>query len=227
MPTAKVFDLQGQAVGEQDLSESIFGMPVHEAVLYQVVTAQLVNRRQGNAATKTRAEISGGNHKPYRQKGTGHARQGSTRAPQYRGGGNVFGPKPHPYGHKVPRKMRRIAIRSALSDKANNERVYILQDFTMDEPKTKTMLGFFSAVELTDEVHAHPSTLILLGERDENIIRSARNIPYVKVGHVSAINVVELLKHDYLMLSPEALTFIESTFDDGPPIEITDEDEEV
>ena len=226
MPTAKMYDLQGQEAGQQELVESVFGMPVHEAVLYQVVTAQLVNRRQGNASTKTRAEISGGNHKPYRQKGTGHARQGSTRAPHFRGGGNVFGPKPHAYGHTVQRKMRRIAMRSALSDKVNNERLYILKDFTLEEPRTKTMVEFFRAMALTDEVHAYPSVLILLGERNENIIRSINNIPYVKVGHVSAINVVELLKYDYLMLSPEALTFIEATFDDGMPTLLADEDEE-
>jgi large subunit ribosomal protein L4 len=226
MPTAKIVDIDGQAVGEQDLAESIFGMPVHMAVLHQVVTAQLVNRRQGNASTLTRKEVSGGNHKPYRQKGTGHARQGSTRAPHFRHGGTVFGPHPHPYHHKVQRNMRRIAIRSALSDKAGNERIYILQDFALDEPKTKKMVSFFTALELTDEVHAHPSTLILLAERDENIIRSMRNIPYVKVGHVSSINVVELLKHDYLMLTPEALTFIEETFDDGLPAALEADDEE-
>ena len=225
MPTAKVFDLQGQAVGEQELAVSVFGMPVHESVLHQVVTSQLVNRRQGNASTKNRAQISGGNHKPYRQKGTGHARQGSTRAPHYRGGGNVFGPRPHIYNHQIPRKMRRIAIRSALSDKANNERVYLLRDFVLDTPKTKTMIEFFKTMALTDEVHANPSVLIMLAERDENIIYSIRNIPYVKVGHVSSINVVELLKHDYLMLSPEALAFIEETFDDGMPTAETVEEE--
>jgi large subunit ribosomal protein L4 len=225
MPTAKVFDLQGQAVGDHELLESVFGMPVNEAVLYQVVTAQLVNRRQGNASTKTRAEISGGNHKPYRQKGTGHARQGSTRAPQYRGGGNVFGPHPHPYVQKVLRQHRRIAIRSALSDKANNERIYIVQDFKLDEPKTKPMIEFLGALDLQDDVHAEPSVLILLAERDENIIYSMRNIPHVKVGHVSSINVIELLKHDYLLLTSEALQYIEEAFDDGKPV--VEEEEEV
>ena len=217
MPTAKIIDLQGQQVGEHELAETVFGMPVHTAVLHQVVTAQLVNRRQGNASTKTRAQVSGGNSKPYRQKGTGRARQGSTRAPQFRGGGNVFGPHPHIYHHDVPRKVRRIAIRSALSDKAFNERIMVLQDFKMDEPKTKVMLDFFTGLALTDEVHAHPSVLVLLAERDENVLRSIRNIPYIKVTHVSAVNVVELLKHDYLMLSPEAVTFLETTFDDGMP----------
>lgn len=218
MPTAKIVDLQGEQVGEQDLAEAVFGMPVHTAVLHQVVTAQLVNRRQGNASTKTRAQVSGGNSKPYRQKGTGRARQGSTRAPHFRGGGNVFGPHPHIYHNAVPRKMRRIALRSALSDKAFNERILILQDFHMDEPKTRVMLDFFAKLELTDEVHAEPSVLVLMAAREENVVRSMRNIPHVKVTHVSAINVVELLKHDYLMLTPEAVDFIEATFDDGMPI---------
>jgi large subunit ribosomal protein L4 len=223
MPTAKVFDLQGQQVGEQELAEAVFGMPVHTAVLHQVVTSQLVNRRQGNASTKTRAQVSGGNSKPYRQKGTGRARQGSTRAPQFRHGGVVFGPHPHEYHNRVPRKMRRIAIRSALSDKAYNERILIVQDTALDTPNTKALVAFFTELALTDEVHAYPSSLVLLAERDENFIRSLRNIPYVKYTHVSAVNVVELLKHDYLILSPGAVTFLEETFDDGIPV--PDEDE--
>ncbi len=215
MPTAKIYDLQGQEVGEQTLADGVFGMPVHQAVLHQVVLAQLVNRRQGNASTKTRAQISGGNKKPYRQKGTGNARQGSTRAPHYRGGGNVFGPKPHPYGHRIPRQMRRIAIRSALSDKANNERILVMQDLHLDEPKTRPMVDLFAALALTDEVHAHPSVLVMLAERDENLGRSLRNIPYIKIGHVSSLNVVELMKHDYLMLSTDALAAIEVTFSEA------------
>jgi large subunit ribosomal protein L4 len=218
MPTAKVYDIHGEQVGEQELAEAVFGMPVHTAVLYQVVTAQLWNRRQGNASTKTRAQVSGGNRKPYKQKGTGRARQGSTRAPHFRGGGNVFGPRPHAYHAEVPRKVRRIAMRSALSDKANNERIFVLQDFTMEAPRTRTMIEFFEALELHDEVHAHPSVLVLLAERDENIIYSMRNIPYTKVGHVAAVNVVEIMKHDFLMLTPEAVEFLETTFDDGIPV---------
>jgi len=227
MPTAKIYDLSGQTIGEHELATSVFGMPVHAAVLHQVVTSQLWNRRQGNASTKSRAEISGGNSKPYRQKGTGRARQGSTRAPQFRGGGNVFGPRPHPYHRHVPRQMSRIAIRSALSDKVLNERLFVLQDFIFEVPKTKAMIEFFTTLALTDEVHAYPSVLILMAERDENLTRSTRNIPYVKVGHVSSINVVEIMKHDYLMLSPAAISFIEETFDDGLPVEEAEEDEEI
>src|SRR5579875_2864856 len=218
MPTAKIIDLQGQQVGEQELAEAVFGMPVHTAVLYQVVTSQLVNRRQGNASTKTRAQVSGGNRKPYRQKGTGRARQGSTRSPQFRLGGTVFGPKPHPYVNKVPRKMARIAIRSALSDKAFNERILILNDTTMDAPRTKDLVAFFKALDLHDEVHKHPSVLVMLRERDENFVRSLRNIPYIKYNHVTAVNVIEIMKHDFLILSPDAVSFLEETFDDGIPV---------
>ncbi len=227
MPTAKVYDIQGAEVGEQELSEAVFGMPVHTAVLYQVVTAQLWNRRQGNASTKTRSQVSGGNHKPYKQKGTGRARQGSTRAPHFRGGGSVFGPRPHAYHAEVPRKVRRIAMRSALSDKVNNERVFVLKDFTLEAPRTRTMIDFFAALELHDEVHAHPSVLILLAERDESIIYSMRNIPYIKVGHVAAVNIVEIMKYDFLMLTPEAVDFLETTFDDGIPTpdDVTAEEE--
>jgi large subunit ribosomal protein L4 len=225
MATAKIVDMQGQVVGEQELAPGVFEMPVHQAVLHQVVTAQLWNRRQGNASTLTRAMVSGGNHKPYKQKGTGRARQGSTRAPHYRGGGVVFGPHPHPYHKKVQRQMRRIALRSALSDKAAHERILIVRDLALEAPRTRTMIEFFDTLELTDEVHTPPLVLMLLAERDENVVLSVRNIPYAKVCHVSAINVVELLKHDYLLLTPDALAFIEETFDDGTPA-VAAEDEE-
>src|SRR5579862_2310317 len=141
MPTAKVYDMDGQVVREETLDPYVFGAPVNTAVLHQVVTAQLVNRRQGNASTKTRANVSGGNKKPYKQKGTGHARQGSTRAPQFRHGGTVFGPKPHKYHHDVPKKMRRLAIRSVLSDKVANEQLIVVEDLALEAPRTREMLA--------------------------------------------------------------------------------------
>ena len=206
MPSASVYDMDGKIVREENLDEYVFGAPVNPALLHQVVTAQLVNRRQGTANTRTRAEVSGGNKKPYRQKGTGHARQGSTRAPHYRGGGTVFGPQPHAYERDVPRKMRRLAIRSALSDKAANGRILMMDSLTFDEPRTKTMLALLANLPLDRHV------LLLLPERDENVILSARNIHRVKLGHVSSINVVELLKYDHLLLTAGSVEKIVATF---------------
>src|SRR6202165_2900494 len=141
MPSTTVYNMAGEAVEQLELSEQVFGVIPNVAVLHQVVTAQLVNARQGNASTKTRAEVSGGNKKPYKQKGTGRARQGSTRSPQFRHGGVVFGPKPHVYHHDVPKKMRRLAIRSALSDKVANERLIVVNELNLETPRTKDMLA--------------------------------------------------------------------------------------
>src|SRR5262245_23549402 len=194
MPSANVYDLDGNVVRRYELDPYVFGAPVNMGLLHQVVTAQLVNRRQGNADTKTRSEVSGGNKKPYRQKGTGRARQGSTRAPHYVGGGTVFGPQPHTYERHIPRKMKRHAIRGALSDKAANGRILLMDRLTFDEPHTRAMVEFLEKLPL--ERHL----LVLMPTRDENVILSARNIHRIKVDHVSAINVVELLKYDHLLL---------------------------
>ncbi len=206
MPSASVYDMDGKIVREENLDEYVFGAPVNTALLHQVVTAQLVNRRQGTANTRTRAEVSGGNKKPYRQKGTGHARQGSTRAPHYRGGGVVFGPQPHPYERDIPRKMRRLAIRSALSDKAANGRILLMDSLTFEEPRTKAMLALLENLPLERHI------LLLLPERDENVILSARNIHRVKLGNVSSINVVELLKYDHVLLPVASVEKIVATF---------------
>jgi large subunit ribosomal protein L4 len=180
------------------------------AVLHQVVTAQLVNRRQGNASTKTRSEVSGGGRKPYKQKGTGRARQGSTRAPQYRHGGVVFGPRPKEYHQDVPKKMRRLAIRSALSDKVANEQLIVLEDLTLESPRTKEMLALLANLPVNGR-----KILMMLPKRDENIILSTRNIPSAKVQHVSSINVVELLKHDCVIMPRETVRWIELVFGEG------------
>jgi len=202
--------MAGEAVEELELSEQVFGIEPHMAVLHQVVTAQLVNRRQGTASTKTRAEVSGGNSKPYRQKGTGRARQGSTRSPQFRHGGTVFGPRPHPYHHDVPKKMRRLAIRSVLSDKVANNQLVVLQDLSLEAPRTKEMLSLLERLPLNGK-----RTLMMLPRRDENIVLSARNIATAKVQHVSSINVVELLKHDNVVMPLETVRWIEMVFGEG------------
>ncbi len=224
MPSTTVYNMAGEAVEKLELSEQVFGVIPNMAVLHQVVTAQLVNRRQGNASTKTRAEVSGGGKKPYRQKGTGRARQGSTRAPQFRHGGIVFGPRPHPYHHDVPRKMRRLAILSALSDKVANEKLIVLNELTLEGPRTKDMVTFLDKLPLDGK-----RVLMMLPQRNENVVLSLRNIPFAKVQHVSSINVVELLKHDCLIMPVKTVRWIELVFGEGLSAEeasarITDED---
>jgi large subunit ribosomal protein L4 len=206
-----VYNQAGEAVKQLELSEQVFGVTPNMAVLHQVVTAQLVNRRQGNASTKTRAEVSGGNKKPYKQKGTGNARQGSTRAPQFRHGGVVWGPKPHPYHHDVPRKVRRLAIRSVLSDKVATESLIVVDHLSLEQPRTKDMLEILSKLPTSSEKRI----LMMLPRRDENVVLSARNIPTAKVQHVSSINVVELLKHDYVIMPLETVRWLELVFGEG------------
>jgi large subunit ribosomal protein L4 len=212
MPATTVYNMAGEAVEELELSEQVFGVTPNVAVLHQVVTAQLVNRRQGNASTKTRSEVSGGNKKPYKQKGTGRARQGSTRSPQFRHGGTVFGPKPHPYHYDVPKKMRRLAIRSALSDKVANEKLIVVKDLVLESPRTKDMLEFLDNLPVADK---GKRVLMMLPQRDENIVLSTRNIPSAKVQHVSSINVVELLKHDCVIMPVKTVRWIEMVFGEG------------
>jgi large subunit ribosomal protein L4 len=210
MPSTTVYNMAGEAVEQLELSEQVFGVTPNVAVLHQVVTAQLVNRRQGNASTKTRSEVSGGGRKPYKQKGTGRARQGSTRSPQYRHGGIVFGPKPHAYHHDVPKKMRRLAIKSALSDKVANGQLIVLENLTLESPRTKEMLAVLSNLPVSGK-----RFLMMLPKRDENIVLSARNIPSAKVQHVSSINVVELLKHDCVIMPKKTVRWIELVFGEG------------
>jgi large subunit ribosomal protein L4 len=211
MPSTTVYNQAGEAVEQLELSEQVFGVTPNMAVLHQVVTAQLVNRRQGNASTKTRSEVSGGNKKPYKQKGTGNARQGSTRAPQFRHGGIVFGPRPHEYHHDVPKKMRRLAIRSALSDKVANESLIVVDKFALETPRTKDMLDILGKLPSSEGKRL----LMILPQRDENIILSARNIPSAKVQHVSSINVVELLKHDFVVMPVQTVRWLELVFGEG------------
>ena len=211
MPSTTVYNQAGEAVEQLELSEQVFGVTPNVAVLHQVVTAQLVNRRQGTASTKTRSEVSGGNRKPYKQKGTGNARQGSTRSPQFRHGGVVFGPKPRVYHHDVPKKMRRLAIRSALSDKVANESLIVVDKLALETPRTRDMLEILGKLPANEGKRV----LMMLPQRDENVVLSARNIPTAKVQHVSSINVVELLKHDYVIMPVQTVRWLELVFGEG------------
>ncbi len=212
MPSTTVYNMAGEAVDQLELSEQVFGVTPNMAVLHQVVTAQLVNRRQGNASTKTRSEVSGGGKKPYKQKGTGRARQGSTRAPQFRHGGVVFGPKPHEYHHDVPKKMRRLAIKSVLSDKVANEKLIVVKELSLESPRTKDMLNILEKLPVADK---GKRVLMMLPRRDENVVLSTRNIPSAKVQHVSSINVVELLKHDCVIMPVKTVRWLELVFGEG------------
>ena len=211
MPSTTVYNQAGEAVEQLELSEQVFGVIPNVAVLHQVVTAQLVNRRQGNASTKTRAEVKGGGKKPYRQKGTGRARQGSQRAPQFRHGGVVWGPRPHIYHHDVPKKVRRLAIRSALSDKVANASLIVVNDLILHTPKTRDMLEILGNLPASEG----KKVLVVLPVRDENVVLSTRNIPTAKVQHVSSINVVELLKHDVVIMPVKTVRWIELVFGEG------------
>lgn len=218
MPSTTVYNMAGEAVKQLELSEQVFGVIPNEAVLHQVVVAQLVNRRQGTASTKTRSEVRGGGRKPYKQKGTGRARQGSTRAPQFRHGGVVWGPRPRVYHQDVPKKMRRLAIRSALSDKLANEQLIILDKLALEGPRTRDMLELLEHLPVNGK-----QVLMMLPQRDENIVLSTRNIPSAKVQHVSSINVIELLKHDYVIMPINTVRWIELVFGEGLSAEAASE----
>jgi large subunit ribosomal protein L4 len=197
-------NMDGEVVGEVELRDDIFAAPVHEAVMHQALLRQLANARLGTANTKTRSDVRGGGRKPWRQKGTGRARQGSTRAPQWRKGGVVFGPHPRKYTQAMPRKMRRLALRSALSVKAAEEQIIVVQDLAMDEPKVKRM------VEVLNNLSADSSTLILLPERNETVEMSTRNLPDVKTLRAHYLNVRDLFAYDYVVMPVEAIQTIES-----------------
>ncbi len=199
-----LYNMEGQTIGEIELRDDIFGITPHVPVMHQALVRQLANARLGTHKTKTRGEVSGGGRKPWRQKGTGRARHGSIRAPQWRGGGTVFGPRPRSYRQKMPKKMRHLAYKSALSVKAKEGQIIVLDKLEMPEPKTKAMAA------LLDALAVDSSALILLPERNENVEKSARNLPGVKTLRAQYLNVRDLLGYDYLVMPLGALEVIES-----------------
>jgi large subunit ribosomal protein L4 len=206
MPQATVYDRTGASVGSVELSEVLFAAPVNEAVLHQAVTAQLAARRIGTHDTKTRGEVAGGGAKPYRQKGTGRARQGSRRAPHYKGGGAVFGPHPHSYEQKLPRKMRRLALRGALTAKFGDEAIRIIDTFGLEKIATKDFAGVLGALSIKGRV------LVVAPESDERLLLSARNLPAVDVIRADSLNVVDLLNADVVLIEQPALARIEEVY---------------
>jgi large subunit ribosomal protein L4 len=200
MLSTTLYTKLGEAVGTVDLPEALFGAPVNTAVLHQVVTAQLAGRHLGTHDTKTRGEVRGGGAKPYRQKGTGRARQGSRRAPHYAGGGAVFGPHPRSYDQKVPRRMKRLALRGALTAKYGDGAVKVVQDLAMEAIRTRELLDYLEALEsATGEI------LVVAQARDEKLELSARNLPHVSVILADSLNTVAILKARVLLITEPAL----------------------
>lgn len=206
MANVKVFNMAGQEVGTMELSDVIFGADINGAVLHAAVRAYLLNQRQGTQSTLTRTEVSGGGRKPWRQKGTGHARQGSIRAPQWTHGGIALGPKPRSYNYVLPKKMRRLALKSALSSKVADGALLVLDELKLDEIKTKTVAAMLTAL------NADRKVLLVLPEKNDVAVKSARNIPGVKTALVNTINTYDILNADKLIVVKDAVAKIEEVY---------------
>jgi large subunit ribosomal protein L4 len=206
MPRTTLYDRTGASVGSVELHDELFAAPVNVAVLHQVVTAQLAGRRIGTHDTKTRGEVRGGGKKPYRQKGTGRARQGSKSAPHYRGGGAVFGPHPRSYEQRLPKKMRRLALRGALTAKLGDEAIRVVDSFALERIKTKDFMGILAALNATGRV------LIVAPGADDQLKLSARNLPTVDVILADSLNVVDLIKADTIVIEQPALARMEEVY---------------
>jgi large subunit ribosomal protein L4 len=206
MPQTTLYDRTGASVGSVELSDELFAAPVNAAVLHQVVTAQLAGRRLGTHDTKTRGEVRGGGKKPYRQKGTGRARQGSRTAPHYRGGGTVFGPHPRSYEQRLPRKMKRLALRGALTAKLGDEAIKVIDSFGLESIRTRDLAGVLKALEATGRI------LLVAPNGDEKLLLSARNLPTVVVINADSLNVVDLLKADLVLIEQPALARMEEVY---------------
>ena len=203
MPKVAIYNTNGEQVGEIDLNDSVFGIPVHESVLHDAVVAYLANQRQGTHDTKTRAEVRGGGRKPWRQKGTGRARHGSRSSPIWRGGGAVFGPHPRDYSIKLPKKVRRLAMKSALSSKVENGDIVVLDDLRLEQPKTRDM------VRILENLKVDKKALVVTAAQDENVIKSTRNIVGVKPTTAGFLNVYDLMAHQTLVITRDAVSRME------------------
>ena len=206
MPTVAVYNAQGVRTGEIELSENVFGQEVRADLMHQVVKQYLANQRQGTHSVKNRSAVRGGGAKPWRQKGTGRARQGSRRAPNWPGGGIVFGPQPRDYGFKIPKKVKRAALQSALSSKVADEAMIVLDELAMDAPKTKTVLNILNNLKVDKKA------LIVTSGTSDNVYKSTRNVVGVDALNADSINVYELLNHEVLVVTKDAVSFIEEVY---------------
>ncbi len=206
MPKVNVYNMSGEQVEELELNEDIFGIQPNQHVVYEVVKNQLANKRQGTQSTKTRAEVRGGGRKPWRQKGTGRARAGSLRSPIFTGGGVVFAPKPRDYSYKVPKKVKRLALKSVLSAKVESGEIIVVDNINFEAPKTKEMVNFLANIK------ADKKALIVMDENNANIIKSANNIPNVQTALVNTLNVYDILKHNSFIITKAAVKKVEEVY---------------
>ncbi len=207
VPKLDILNISGQKVSEIELNETIFGIEPNVSVMHEVVKNYLANQRQGTQSAKTRAEVRGGGKKPFRQKGTGNARQGTTRAPHYIGGGVAFAPKPRSYRYSLPKKMRRLALKSALSAKVRDNEIIVIDEFALSSPKTKEMLKVLENLKV-----AGKKSLFVTCCKDEVLVRSANNIEGVQASFVGQINVYEILNHDFFVVTKSAIEKFEEVY---------------
>lgn len=205
MATVAIKNIRGESVGNMELSDAIFGVEINKHAVHMAVIQYLANRRQGNKSSKTRAEVRGGGRKPWRQKGTGRARQGSTRSPQWTGGGVVFAPKPRDFSFKLNKKLKRLALKSVLTDKVQNEKLVILDSLELSEIKTKAMAGVCTSLSLD-------TALIVMDGSNDNVVASARNIPSIKTAGVNTINVYDILHYDSLVVTKAAIEKMQEVY---------------
>ena len=205
MASVAVYNIEGKKVDTIELNDAVFGVEINEHLVHKAVVSQLANKRQGTQSAKTRAEVRGGGRKPWRQKGTGHARHGSIRSPQWRGGGVVFAPKPRDYSFKMNRKEKELAIKSALTSRVNEDKLMVLDQFGFDEIKTKKMKEVLENLKVN-------KALIVLDKNDDNVTLSARNLPNVRTILFNSINVYDILKYDTLVITKDAVAQIEEVY---------------
>ena len=205
MATVAVYNTEGKEVDKLELNDAVFGVEINEHLVHMAVVAQLANKRQGTQSAKTRAEVRGGGRKPWRQKGTGHARQGSTRSPQWTGGGVVFAPKPRDYSMKLNKKEKANAMKSLLTSKVNEEKFIVLDEFKLDEIKTKKFVEVMNNLEVA-------KALVVTKDNDQNIVLSAKNVPDVKTALTNTINVYDILKYDTVVITKDAVAAIEEVY---------------
>ncbi|MBD5457386.1 MAG: 50S ribosomal protein L4 [Lachnospiraceae bacterium] len=205
MANVSVYNMEGKEVGKIDLNDAVFGVEVNEHLVHMAVVQQLANKRQGTQKAKTRSEVSGGGRKPWRQKGTGHARQGSIRAPQWKGGGVVFAPVPRDYSFKLNKKEKRAALKSALTSRVQENKLIVVEELKFDEIKTKNFKKVMDNLKVN-------KALVVLGDKDENTVLSARNIPTIQTAYADSINVYDIMKGGTLVLTKDAVTKIEEVY---------------